>query len=187
MIHRGEFLSYYEVYYKDTQTGEVKTYEMVSKTGSTHFNTEELKLDTIGKQTNAIVLLVFNETRDKMLLLREFRLGVNDWVINNVAGLIDAGETPEQAAARELMEETGIALTRVTSILKPSFSCAPIAGDLTTLLVCQADGTVNGSNEGFEITEPFWVDKIESKNILDGNECISARTQAFIYSWVNGL
>lgn len=44
---------------------------------------------------------------DEMLLVTQFRPPVNAVTLELPAGLIDAGETPEQAALRELKEETG--------------------------------------------------------------------------------
>ena len=42
---------------------------------------------------------------DLVLLQKEFRMATNNWVYNFPAGLIDEGETPEEAAIRELKEE----------------------------------------------------------------------------------
>ncbi len=42
-----------------------------------------------------------------LVLVRQFRPPLNSFCIEVPAGLVDAGETPEQAALRELKEETG--------------------------------------------------------------------------------
>lgn len=41
------------------------------------------------------------------MLIRQFRPPINAICIEIPAGLVDEGETPEQAAIRELKEETG--------------------------------------------------------------------------------
>jgi ADP-ribose pyrophosphatase len=46
-------------------------------------------------------------TGPEILLQKQFRPPLNKVVIEVPAGLIDAGETAEQAAIRELKEETG--------------------------------------------------------------------------------
>jgi ADP-ribose diphosphatase len=43
----------------------------------------------------------------KVVVVKQFRFGVAKTTVEIPAGLIDKGETPEQAAMRELKEETG--------------------------------------------------------------------------------
>jgi 8-oxo-dGTP pyrophosphatase MutT (NUDIX family) len=43
----------------------------------------------------------------KILTVKQFRFGVSQTTIEIPAGLMDEGETPQQAAMRELKEETG--------------------------------------------------------------------------------
>lgn len=65
---------------------------------------------------DATILLPFDPVHDRVLLLEQFRPGPflhNDprpWILEPVAGRIDAGETAEQAAHREAEEEAGLTL-----------------------------------------------------------------------------
>lgn len=47
------------------------------------------------------------ESGPELLLQKQYRPPIDKVVIEVPAGLIDAGETPEQCAVRELREETG--------------------------------------------------------------------------------
>ena len=67
-----------------------------------------------------ICATIVRKTRPpELLLIRQFRPPMDCEVVEFVAGLIDAGETPEQAALRELKEETGysegVTVTKVTA------------------------------------------------------------------------
>jgi ADP-ribose pyrophosphatase len=50
----------------------------------------------------------------KLLVVRQYRFGVGRTTVEIPAGLLEAGETPEQAARRELEEETGCTTDRWT-------------------------------------------------------------------------
>ncbi|MBN8717168.1 ADP compounds hydrolase NudE [Thermomonas sp.] len=62
------------------------------------------RLHSRGHGAVAVVPLLDAET---VLLVREYAAGVHRYELGLVKGRIDAGETPEQAANRELMEEAG--------------------------------------------------------------------------------
>jgi len=52
----------------------------------------------------------------RVLLVRQYRHGTREMTLEVPGGLIDPGETPAQAAARELVEETGFRAGRVEAI-----------------------------------------------------------------------
>ena len=74
---------------------------------------------------------------DTVLLVREYAAGVHRYELGLVKGRIDAGESPEQAANRELMEEAGYGAHRV-EVLR-SLSLAPTYMSHQTHLVLARD------------------------------------------------
>jgi 8-oxo-dGTP pyrophosphatase MutT (NUDIX family) len=52
----------------------------------------------------------------RVLLVRQYRHGTREMTLEVPGGLIDPGETPAQAAARELVEETGFRAGRIEAI-----------------------------------------------------------------------
>ncbi|AZI41418.1 NUDIX hydrolase [Deinococcus psychrotolerans] len=61
----------------------------------------------IVRHAPAVSILLQNESGE-LLCVKQFRHAVNAYTTEVPAGLIDAGETPEAAARRELQEEAGL-------------------------------------------------------------------------------
>lgn len=68
----------------------------------------------------AVMVLPF-DAAGNLLMIREYAVGTERYELTLVKGLIDAGETPEEAANRELQEEIGFACRRLTP-LRPLYT-----------------------------------------------------------------
>ncbi|MGO4223505.1 ADP compounds hydrolase NudE [Lysobacter sp. TAF61] len=66
-----------------------------------------------GRGHGAVVVVPLLDA-DTVLLVREYAAGVHRYELGLVKGRIDAGETPEQAADRELKEEAGYGARSIT-------------------------------------------------------------------------
>ena len=72
-----------------------------------------------GAQVSAV--LPYDPIKKKIVLIQQFRPGTiskntNNYLNEIVAGIIDAGESPEIAAKRECLEETGYKIKKLTPI-----------------------------------------------------------------------
>lgn len=71
---------------------------------------------------DAVTVLPYDPARDRVLVIEQFRAGPylrgdpQPWQVEAIAGRIDAGETPEDAAKREAAEEAGLELTALMPV-----------------------------------------------------------------------
>lgn len=71
---------------------------------------------------DAVTVLPYDPHRDRVLLIEQFRMGPFGrgdplpWQLEAIAGRIDPGETPEDAARREAVEEAGLVLGRLEKV-----------------------------------------------------------------------
>lgn len=174
--HEGKFIHRYDITYQ-TEDGGKKVYEMISRNPSLG-SAEELH----AKKPDAVVLIIHSEDGERLLLNKEFRLALGDWVINFPAGLIDPGETPEQSAKRELKEETGLDLTEIKETLPLSYSAVGFSNETNVCVLGTAAGTFAKSSSAVEEIEAAWYTKEEVRELLQ-KENFAARTQAYCYVW----
>lgn len=173
---QGKYITRYNVKY-ETVDNKLKIYEMISRDK----NIEDIE-QLHGKSADAVVIIVTNESGDKLLLNKEFRLAVGEWVYNFPAGLIDSGETPLEAARRELREETGLELYEMEECLGTSYSAVGFSNETNMCIVGKARGTFAKSTSTVEEIEAKWYTKEEIRELLKNGK-FAARSQIFCYMW----
>lgn len=139
---------------------------------------EALKLTTGVNQADGVIVYAIykGQTRktegaaEKLVLIRQYRSTINDFIYEFPAGLVDAGEDFKTAGKRELKEETGLDFEPVPAAdmyTKPFFT--------TVGMTDESCGTVYGyafgepSKEGQEATEEIDIvlaDRDEVRRIL---------------------
>lgn len=71
---------------------------------------------------DAATVMPYDPVRDRVLLVEQFRAGAyargdrQPWLLEPIAGRIDAGEMPETTARREATEEAGLTLDRLIEV-----------------------------------------------------------------------
>ena len=98
---------------------------------------------------HAAAVLPIDPVNNKIILIEQFRLGayaagMQPWLLECVAGMIETGETPEEVCIRETEEEAGCTITDLIP-MAPAFLTSA-GGSSETL--CLYAGRVDASNAG---------------------------------------
>jgi len=115
--------------------------------------TEELTREVF-ERGHAVAVLPYDPQRDEVVLIEQFRVGAHaagwaPWQLEVVAGIIDPGETAEDVARRESLEEAGLTILELTPIA--DFLNSPGAVSQTERLFCgRVDATGAGGIHGLE-------------------------------------
>ncbi|MFB2532682.1 NUDIX domain-containing protein [Paracoccus sp. p3-h83] len=127
---------------------------------------------------DAAVVLPYDAERDRVLLVEQFRTGPfargdrSPWLLETVAGRIDPGETPAQAARREAHEEAGLTLGDLVDLP----AAYPSPGALTEYVysfIGQADlpddlPRLGGAQDEAEDIRLHLVDLPQAMAMIDG-------------------
>lgn len=166
--------------------GRPYTYESVSRKGPERYEAALAALGEDGTPTPDAVCIVPLLPDGSVLLEREFRYPLNSWCISLPAGLIDTGESMEEAVARELAEETGYRLRTdatapVRPLPQPGFSSTGLTEENVQVVFAQVEPADQPRPDSAEIIEPFTVARADLRAFLDANELpIGTRCQLIL-------
>jgi ADP-ribose pyrophosphatase len=131
---------------------------------------------------DSVSILIYNTITNNIILISQFRYpsykSGHGWLIETIAGIVDSNETPEEAARREVEEETGLEITKLEHITTffPSpggsseriflyyseVSMDPDSYEKTGGLLCEGEDI-----KSYEITLEVALEKIKSGEIMD--------------------
>ena len=131
---------------------------------------DAIKAVTHDNHPDGVILYgVYGEEKDKVVLIRQFRYPINDYVYEFPAGLVEPGEDMLDAGVREMQEETGLHFRPVdagaysrpffTTIGMTDESCGTVYG------YCSGTPSVAGQ-EGTEDIQVVLADREECRRIL---------------------
>lgn len=175
-VKDGRYLKNYELTYEN-KAGKEKTYEIVSR--------KELNsIADIGSQPSGVSIIATKD--DRLLLLREFRMGVNKFIYNLCAGMLEEQESIEECIKRELYEETGLKVRKFLDILPPSYSAVAISDVKTYIAFVEAEGDFEDHSSENEQIEAHFYTRDEVKNMLATEE-FSSRAQLAAYFFTKAI
>lgn len=166
--------------------GRPYTYEGVSRKGPERYEAALEALGSTGAPDPDAVCIVPLLPDGSVLLEREFRYPLNSWCVSLPAGLIDAGESLEEAVARELSEETGYRLRddiapAVRPLPQPGFSSTGLTEENVQVVFAQVEAAGKARPDSAELIEPFTVARANLRAFLDANQLpIGTRCQLIL-------
>ena len=177
-IKDGRFIKNYQLTYLNQNTQREKHYEMISFNEMTH-------PDDLGSHNGGVAIIALYH--GKLLLLKEFRMAVNEDVYNLVAGRIEKGETIEDCVRRELHEETGLTLTNILQILPTTYAAAAMSDLKMTFVVAEVDGDLTHDHltENEEITARFYSPQEVSQLLEQPNFNANCQLVAWFYCFIS--
>jgi ADP-ribose pyrophosphatase len=132
---------------------------------------EELKLKTRKNTPDGVAIYsLYGENRDRVVLVRQYRYTLDDYIYEFPAGLVEPDEDFHAGAVRELREETGLTLTPLQVeeyFEKPYFTTIGMTDESCAMVYGYADGEIclDGQEDSEEI-EVVLADRDEVRRIL---------------------
>jgi nudix-type nucleoside diphosphatase (YffH/AdpP family) len=134
---------------------------------------------------DAVAALVMNTTTGRLIFANQLRFPTYakgpGWITEIVAGLVDAGETPEAAIRREIREETGYAVEKLESI--STFYVTPGGSNERVFLFSAEVGATAAARDASDEEDIALVEcsPVDAFRKLDAGEIVDAKTMIALY------
>ena len=120
------------------------------------------------KMPDAVVMVPYHSPEKKLVITKEYRVALADYEYGFPAGLIDDGETIQQAASRELKEETGLSITRFIRISPPIYSSAGMTDESVAMVYVECEGRPSVTrNTGSELIEVELISQLQASHLCE--------------------
>jgi ADP-ribose pyrophosphatase len=154
-------------------------HERFDGTPSGHFTREVFE-----RAKNVAGVLLYDPQRDKVVMVEQFRAGPlsldeHPWMIEIVLGMVDAVETPEQAARREAIEEAGCDIAELNPISSYYSSPGGTSEKINLFVgrtVAPEDGGLHGLADEHEDIRVHVMDAAKAIGLIYANRIRDAQT-----------
>ena len=161
----NRFLNSYELeaVHRD---GSISPYYMTSRAK----DASQLKAVTHQNRPDGVIIYgVYGEEQDRVVLIRQYRYPLGDYVYEFPAGLVEEGEEMGAAGVREMYEETGLTFTPVDAgcYSRPFFTTVGMTDESCGMVYGYCSGTPTSIHEeASEEIQVILADRGEAKRIL---------------------
>lgn len=171
------------------KAGQDKSWMVASRKSMDEIN--DIYMNNKEQDIDAVVIVPIHKETGKLVLVNQFRVPINGYILELPAGLIDNKEDFEVAVKRELKEETGLDLLKIDKDLTRNkvYMSPGMTDESIALVYCLCSGELSTEHlEVDEEIEPIMVSKEEAKEILK-SEALRIDVKAYLVmkDYVNGL
>ncbi len=173
-----DYLNTFHINYQ-LPSGKQKIWELVSRSDIDRLQDEVFNRASF---SDGATIFATDRAKQHVVLIKEYRVAAGRYLYALPAGLIDRGETIEQAAIREFKEETGLTL-QVAKVARARYTSIGLSNEKINIVYGYYAGTPsNAYVEETEDIEPLIVNREQAIEILETKE-VPIRTALLLESF----
>ena len=180
-----KFLSLYDAAYENKKGAE-RHWIIASRKNYTTLTEQFFKEKK--ENIDAVIIAAFHKETKSLVVIKQFRIPLNDYVYELPAGLVDNNESIESAVKRELMEETGLELVEINyeKTNKQVYVSAGMTDESVAMVFCTCTGMLSNKYlEEDEDIEAMLISQEDAKALLKEDIKMDIKVHMMLQSFVS--
>ena len=180
-----KFMGLYDIEYKNKQNTD-RNWTVASRKNKEQL--EEIYLQSKEDKIDAVVIAALHKEENKLVVIKQFRVPINNYIYELPAGLVDNSEDIKTTVARELKEETGLELININNInsIDKVYLSPGMTDESVAFVYCTCSGKISKEYlEADEDIEAILVSQEEAKELLKGNTKIDIKFYLTLQMFAN--
>lgn len=180
-----KFMGLYDIEYKNKQNTD-RNWTVASRKNKEQL--EEMYLQNKEDKIDAVVIAALHKEENKLVVIKQFRVPINNYIYELPAGLVDNSEDIKTTVARELKEETGLELIDINNInsIDKVYLSPGMTDESVAFVYCTCSGKISKEYlEADEDIEAILVSQEEAKELLKGNTKIDIKFYLTLQMFAN--
>ena len=141
-LAESKYLSLYDAEYENKK-GNEKHWTIASRK-----NFETIKAQLAGEKDetiDAVIIAALHKETKSLVIIKQFRIPLNNYVYEIPAGLLDSNESIDTAVRRELKEETGLSLIDINyeKTKNKVYVSTGMTDESVAMVYCTCEGTIS--------------------------------------------
>lgn len=154
-------------------------------------NKEELEsiyLENKEDKIDAVVIAAFHKEKNKLVVIKQYRVPINNYIYELPAGLVDNDEDIRKTVSRELKEETGLQLIDIndSSSMDKLYLSPGMTDESVAFVCCTCKGDISKEYlEEDEDIEAMLISREEAKELINSKEKIDIKLYLMLQMFAN--
>lgn len=170
-VYKSKFLNVFEVDYKDKMENDKKW--IVASRLSEKDYTDKILNNRKSDGVDAVIIAGYKTidgVQDAIVVIKEFRIPINDYIYSLPAGLVDPGDDIYDTAIREMREETGLILSKIYKgrTCNKAYASVGMSDESLAIVYGNVEGNLSKAYmEDTELIEPMYMTRKDVRDLLN--------------------
>lgn len=170
-VYKSKFLNVFEVDYKDKMENDKKW--IVASRLSEKDYIDKILNNRKSDGVDAVIIVGYKTidgVQDAIVVIKEFRIPINDYIYSLPAGLVDPGDDIYDTAIREMREETGLILSKIYKgrTCNKAYASVGMSDESLAIVYGNVEGNLSKAYmEDTELIEPMYMTRKDVRDLLN--------------------